>query len=71
MRKDVYHMIDWLKAHADVEEIDYETSFSKALRHFEPMNVSNSIANMKLRIPESITRTSRSATCPSPSSYLS
>ena len=51
MRKDVYHMIDWLKAHADVEEIDYETSFSKTFRHFEPMNVSNSIANMKLRIP--------------------
>lgn len=51
MRKDVYHLIDWLKTKADVEEIDFETSFSRIFRQLAPMNVRNSIANMRSNVP--------------------
>ena len=51
MKKDVYYMIDWLKTQADVVEIDFETSFSKAFVHYERENVYNSVENMRLKIP--------------------
>lgn len=52
MKKDVYHMIDWLKDKVDVEEIDFETLFSEFhRRRLVPMNVENSIENMRLNIP--------------------
>lgn len=52
MKKDVYHMIDRLKDKVDVEEIDFETFRSAFFRRrLVPMNVENSIENMRLNIP--------------------
>lgn len=52
MKKDVYHMIDWLKDKVDVEEIEFETFRSAFFRRcLVPMNVKNSIENMRLNIP--------------------
>lgn len=50
-RKDVCHLIDWLKANADVEEIDYESSFFRSFKKYAPINVKNSIANLRSNVP--------------------